>query len=193
MKPGSSRPLKDILSGLVAIYNRMATAKKHRIDANRKALIYNMLLGFLKVNHLVATKMLIFIPIYPHYQDPHHQGYVPPMSFTRCSISTMISIGMNLQVRIRGLKVSRRGCHKDLNLPTSSHCAAWARNAAGGSPSWLVAAWLDIEGGSGKVPGKRSVERNPHMHPRDMPFVGNQNDSGPLLLMIGMCWHINLY
>lgn len=135
MKPGSSRPLKDILSGLVATYNRMATAKKHRIDANRKALIYNMLLGFLKVNHLVATKMLIFIPIYPHYQDPHHQGYVPPMSFTRCSISTMISIGMNLQARIRGLKVSRRGCHKDLNLPTSSHCAAWARNAAGGSPS----------------------------------------------------------
>ena len=40
-----TRPLKDMLSSLVATYNRMATTKAHRIDANKKALIYNMLPG----------------------------------------------------------------------------------------------------------------------------------------------------
>ena len=40
-----SRPLKDMLSGLVSQYNKMATQKRHRIDAQKKSLVYNMRLG----------------------------------------------------------------------------------------------------------------------------------------------------
>ncbi|CAJ1451503.1 unnamed protein product [Effrenium voratum] len=37
--------LKDALGRVIAEYNKMITAKKHRIDAIKRALIYNMPLG----------------------------------------------------------------------------------------------------------------------------------------------------
>ena len=48
LRPGASKALKDMLSSLVATYNKMATNKKHRVDAPRKAMIYNLFLG---LNH----------------------------------------------------------------------------------------------------------------------------------------------
>ena len=42
---GQTRPLKDMLGALVATYNKMATTKSHRIDAAKKAMIYNMFPG----------------------------------------------------------------------------------------------------------------------------------------------------
>lgn len=40
-----SKPLKDLLSKVVADYNRMVTVKHHRIDGSRRSLVYNMFLG----------------------------------------------------------------------------------------------------------------------------------------------------
>ena len=45
MRNGDKAPLKDILTKLVAEYNRMTTSKKHRIDSSRRSLIYNLFLG----------------------------------------------------------------------------------------------------------------------------------------------------
>ncbi|CAL1131960.1 unnamed protein product [Cladocopium goreaui] len=38
-----SKPLKDILSKMVADYNRMVTVRSHRIDTNRRNMAYNLL------------------------------------------------------------------------------------------------------------------------------------------------------
>ena len=38
--------LKDCLNRTIAEYNRSVTVKKHRVDAQRKQLIYNLLLIF---------------------------------------------------------------------------------------------------------------------------------------------------
>ena len=65
MKPGASRALKDILSALVAVYNKMATVKKHRIDSGRKSLIYNMLLGFLSNSVQVSLGSHRNVDLYP--------------------------------------------------------------------------------------------------------------------------------
>lgn len=35
-------PLRDLLNRIVADYNRMTTIRKHRIDSNRKNLVYNL-------------------------------------------------------------------------------------------------------------------------------------------------------
>ena len=43
-RPGVSKALKDVLNVLVATYNKMATNKRHRVDANRKSVTYNMFL-----------------------------------------------------------------------------------------------------------------------------------------------------
>lgn len=48
LKPGQSKALRDILGSLCATYNKMAKVKKHRIDAQRKAMIYNLLLGYIE-------------------------------------------------------------------------------------------------------------------------------------------------
>ena len=40
-----SKPLKDILSKIVADYNRMVTVRSHRIDTNRRNMAYNLLLS----------------------------------------------------------------------------------------------------------------------------------------------------
>ena len=37
-------PLKDILSKVVSDYNKMCTNKTHRINTQRKGLLYNLLL-----------------------------------------------------------------------------------------------------------------------------------------------------
>ena len=41
---GSGKALKDLLSKVVAEYNRLVTVKKHRIDGSKRQLCYNMLL-----------------------------------------------------------------------------------------------------------------------------------------------------
>ena len=40
-----SKPLKDVLSKIVADYNRMTTVRSHRIDTNRRNMAYNLLLS----------------------------------------------------------------------------------------------------------------------------------------------------
>ncbi|CAL1173958.1 unnamed protein product [Cladocopium goreaui] len=42
-KQGQSKPLKDMLNGLCATYNKMAVSKKHKIDSHKRGLIYNLL------------------------------------------------------------------------------------------------------------------------------------------------------
>lgn len=42
---GAKTPLKDLLSKTVAEYNRMCANKKHRIESQRRSLIYNLSLG----------------------------------------------------------------------------------------------------------------------------------------------------
>lgn len=41
--------LKDCLSKVVASYNRMCTNKKHKVDSAKRALVYNMYVGFCPV------------------------------------------------------------------------------------------------------------------------------------------------
>lgn len=53
---GQTRPLKDMLSALVATYNKMTSTKSHRIDANKKSLIYNMLPGFSSILQTLISK-----------------------------------------------------------------------------------------------------------------------------------------
>ena len=43
---GAKLPLKDVLAKTIAQYNRMVTIKRHRIESARRALIYNLRLGF---------------------------------------------------------------------------------------------------------------------------------------------------
>ena len=45
-KCGVKTPLKDVLNSVIASYNRLCTNKKHRIESNKRALAYNMFLGF---------------------------------------------------------------------------------------------------------------------------------------------------
>lgn len=49
-RPGVSKALKDMLNALVATYNKMATNKRHRVDANRKSVTYNMFLLLTKIS-----------------------------------------------------------------------------------------------------------------------------------------------
>lgn len=46
---GPPRALKDMLQTLVATYNKMCTNKRYRLDAARKGMVYNLLLGFYKI------------------------------------------------------------------------------------------------------------------------------------------------
>ena len=39
------KPLKDLLNGLVATYNKMTTSKRHRIETGKKSAIYNLWLN----------------------------------------------------------------------------------------------------------------------------------------------------
>ena len=43
-KPGSSKALKDLLNKVIGDFNKLVTVKKHRIDTQRKALVYNLIL-----------------------------------------------------------------------------------------------------------------------------------------------------
>lgn len=43
-KPGQSKALKDLLGVVVSNYNKMCTAKAHRINTGTKAMLYNLLL-----------------------------------------------------------------------------------------------------------------------------------------------------
>ena len=44
-RPGASKALRDVLSRVIAEYNRMCNAtKRHRIDGAKKGLILNLLL-----------------------------------------------------------------------------------------------------------------------------------------------------
>lgn len=43
---GARSSLKDCLNRTIAEYNRSVTVKKHRVDAQRKQLIYNLCLVF---------------------------------------------------------------------------------------------------------------------------------------------------
>ena len=45
LKTGGRGTLRDLLSKVVAEYNRLTTVKKHRIDSGRRSLIYNLFLG----------------------------------------------------------------------------------------------------------------------------------------------------
>lgn len=42
---GAKTPLKDSLGKVIAEYNKLTTIKRHRIESNRRALIYNLPLG----------------------------------------------------------------------------------------------------------------------------------------------------
>lgn len=42
MNRGTKLPLRDALARVSADYNKMVTAKRHRIDSNKKALVYNL-------------------------------------------------------------------------------------------------------------------------------------------------------
>ena len=44
-KAGSTTNLKDLLGKVVAEYNKLCTVKSHRVDTNKRSLIYNMFLG----------------------------------------------------------------------------------------------------------------------------------------------------
>lgn len=44
-KGGASKALKDLIFKVCASYNALCTIRKHRIDTQRKALIYNLCLG----------------------------------------------------------------------------------------------------------------------------------------------------
>ena len=61
LKPGVSRALKDVLNSLVATYNKMATSKRHRVDASRKAVTYNMLppVSIMRLNFLLLFSTLL--------------------------------------------------------------------------------------------------------------------------------------
>ena len=43
-----NKPLKNVLSKIVADYNRMVTVRSHRIDTNRRNMAYNLLLSRIK-------------------------------------------------------------------------------------------------------------------------------------------------
>lgn len=44
-KGGASKALKDLIFKVCASYNALCAIRKHRIDTQRKALIYNLCLG----------------------------------------------------------------------------------------------------------------------------------------------------
>lgn len=44
-RQGPSKPLKDMLAKCIGAYNAMVTNRRHRIDTNRKTLLYNLRLG----------------------------------------------------------------------------------------------------------------------------------------------------
>lgn len=44
VKSSQSKATKDLLTKVVAEYNKMTSIKKHRIDGQKRALCYNMLL-----------------------------------------------------------------------------------------------------------------------------------------------------
>ena len=44
-KSGQSKALKDLLNKAVGAYNALCTQKKHRVDASKKGLIYNLFPG----------------------------------------------------------------------------------------------------------------------------------------------------
>lgn len=44
-RPGMKATLKDLLGRVVADYNKMVSLRRHRIDAPRRSLLYNMSLG----------------------------------------------------------------------------------------------------------------------------------------------------
>lgn len=46
LRNGNKAPLKDVLGKCIAEYNRMVSVKRHRIDSSRRALVYNLLLGY---------------------------------------------------------------------------------------------------------------------------------------------------
>ena len=40
-----NKPLKDALAAVIAEYNRMITVRSHRVDTDKKKVIYNLPLG----------------------------------------------------------------------------------------------------------------------------------------------------
>lgn len=44
-RAAAKTPLKDLLGKVVAEYNRLCTNKKHRIESQRRSLVYNLFLG----------------------------------------------------------------------------------------------------------------------------------------------------
>ena len=44
-KAGAKTNLKDLLAKVAAEYNKLCTLKSHRVDTNKRQLIYNMFLG----------------------------------------------------------------------------------------------------------------------------------------------------
>ena len=59
-RPGVSKAVKDLLNTLVATYNKMTTSKRHRVDANRKAVTYNMFLPLLYIFSLKLSGYWLF-------------------------------------------------------------------------------------------------------------------------------------
>jgi len=74
-KQGQSKPLKDMLNGLCATYNKMAVSKKHKIDSHKRGLIYNLFLvcfqkkGWVRVIFKIPT-MNLFIGFDPRLRAP---------------------------------------------------------------------------------------------------------------------------
>lgn len=64
MTRGGKAPLKDLLSKVIAQFNKMVTLKRHRVDSQRRALIYNLFLAMIFAAFCSRPFVIIFeVPI----------------------------------------------------------------------------------------------------------------------------------
>lgn len=59
---GDKIPLKDVLNSVIAQFNKMTTVKRHRIEKNRKQLVYNMSLDF-----FIRWQLLVLLALYCNF------------------------------------------------------------------------------------------------------------------------------
>ena len=69
---GQKTPLKDCLTATVALYTKLCTNKRHRIESNRRSLVYNMFLDKLSADlPMTYFPMAEFPNLLPKLQAAH--------------------------------------------------------------------------------------------------------------------------
>lgn len=108
--------LKDVLNRVVADFNRLTTVKKHRIDAGRKSLIYNLLRcpsEFLNALHAHYDQCKHSESALPH-EILQHDFFVP---------------GVTTRMEQPQYNGNGRDTFQEVLQTTEESCLLWARRA----------------------------------------------------------------